>query len=291
MHMVLKCVQMYSNFKKCKKKCAKVVKHGVGLTRIIECKAGENIHYDVSNEIAIWWRHQMETFSALLVICARNSPVTGEFPAQRPVTLSFDVFFDLRRNTRLSKQLWDWINGWVNNREAGYLRRHRGHHDVIVMYPCQTSTAQPLKFGNGEVINVIKVPGIKVDPCLIKRTPDHRTLTGPWMMFLCGMFLPWMLLRKEVWFKRLLQMLRVLWHSRCSGNRCNELDCFMAYFATCARGLWNRLAVTGQYSGRFIHGSRVTKHRPSVRFSPSFRIIELLYLLYITFIFGRCPRS
>ena len=38
----------------------------------------------------------METFSALLAICARNSPVTGEFPAQRPVTRSFDVFFDLR---------------------------------------------------------------------------------------------------------------------------------------------------------------------------------------------------
>ena len=46
----------------------------------------------------------METFSALLAICAGNSPVTGEFPAQRPVTLSFDVFFDLRPNKRLSKQ-------------------------------------------------------------------------------------------------------------------------------------------------------------------------------------------
>ena len=39
----------------------------------------------------------METFSALLAICAGNSPVvSGEFPAQRPVTRSFDVFFDLR---------------------------------------------------------------------------------------------------------------------------------------------------------------------------------------------------
>ena len=43
-----------------------------------------------------WWRHQMETFSALLVLCAGNSPVTGEFPSQRPVTRSFDVVFDLR---------------------------------------------------------------------------------------------------------------------------------------------------------------------------------------------------
>ena len=48
-----------------------------------------------------WWRYQMETFSALLALCAGNSPVTGEFPAQRPVTRSFDVFVDLRSNTRL----------------------------------------------------------------------------------------------------------------------------------------------------------------------------------------------
>ena len=46
----------------------------------------------------------------------------GEFPTQRPVTRNFDVFFDLRLN-----------NGWVNNREAGDLRRHSGHYDVSVM--------------------------------------------------------------------------------------------------------------------------------------------------------------
>ena len=45
--------------------------------------------------------HEMETFSALLALCAENSPV--------------------------------WINDWVNNREAGDLRRHRTHDDVIVM--------------------------------------------------------------------------------------------------------------------------------------------------------------
>ena len=46
--------------------------------------------------------------SALLAICAGNSPVSGELPAQRPVTRSFDVSFDLRLNKRLSKQWWDW---------------------------------------------------------------------------------------------------------------------------------------------------------------------------------------
>ena len=55
-----------------------------------------------------WWRHQMETFSALLAICAGNSPVADEFPSQRPVTRSFGVFFDLRLNKRLSKQSWGW---------------------------------------------------------------------------------------------------------------------------------------------------------------------------------------
>ena len=55
-----------------------------------------------------WWRHQMETFSALLAFCAGNSPVTGEFSAQRQVTRSFDVFFDLRQNPKLSKQWRRW---------------------------------------------------------------------------------------------------------------------------------------------------------------------------------------
>ena len=63
-----------------------------------------------------WWRHQMETFSALLALCAGNSLV----PSQWPVTRSFDVFFGLR-------------NGWVNNREPGDLRRNRAHYDVTVM--------------------------------------------------------------------------------------------------------------------------------------------------------------
>ena len=69
-----------------------------------------------------WWRHQMETVSALLAICAGNSPVPGEFPAQRPVTRSFDVSFDLRLNKRLRKHSWGW-----------WLRRYRAHYGVIVM--------------------------------------------------------------------------------------------------------------------------------------------------------------
>ena len=84
-----------------------------------------------------WWRHQMEAFSAVLAICAANSPVTGKFPAQRPVTRSIDVFFDLRLNTHLSKQSWGWWfetpscplwchnnvdeSGWSSNRHISIL--------------------------------------------------------------------------------------------------------------------------------------------------------------------------
>ena len=69
-----------------------------------------------------WWRHQMETFSALLAFCARNSPVTGEFPVQGQW-----------RGALVFSLICAWINGWVNNREAGDLRRHRAHYNVIVM--------------------------------------------------------------------------------------------------------------------------------------------------------------
>ena len=58
--------------------------------------------------LVTWWRHRTETFSVLLAICAGNSPVTGEFPTQRPVTRSFDIFFDLCLNKPLSKQSWGW---------------------------------------------------------------------------------------------------------------------------------------------------------------------------------------
>ena len=59
-----------------------------------------------------WWRHPMETFSPLLTLCEGNSPVTGEFPhkGQWRGALMFSLIFA-------------WTNGWVNNRDAGDLRR------------------------------------------------------------------------------------------------------------------------------------------------------------------------
>ena len=100
-------------------------RHCNGICRTNQHTCGPNIHCDLilqfmchehvrdgirTRYVYPWWRHRMETFSALLAICATNSPLTGEFPAQRPVTRRFDVFFDLCLNEGVSKQSWGW---WI----------------------------------------------------------------------------------------------------------------------------------------------------------------------------------
>ena len=83
-----------------------------------------------------WWRHQTETFSALLAICAGNSPFPGEFPAQRPVTRSFDILFDMSLNKRLRKQWWGW---WFETQSCPLWRHcnvnhmHCGNHTIVTV--------------------------------------------------------------------------------------------------------------------------------------------------------------
>ena len=69
-----------------------------------------------------WWRHQIETFSALLAICAGNSPV----PVNSPHKGQW-------RGALMFSLISAWINGWANNREASDLRRNSAHYDVIAM--------------------------------------------------------------------------------------------------------------------------------------------------------------
>ena len=108
----------------------------------------------ISLLLVTWWRHQMETFSALLAICAGNSPVSGELPAQRPVTRSFDVFFDRRLNKRLSKQWWDW---WFETL-SGPLCRHWNELKIILTIRsrfcdiCHNKLFKLTFFGNWRVI-------------------------------------------------------------------------------------------------------------------------------------------
>ena len=70
-----------------------------------------------------WWRHQMETFFALLALCEgiHRLPVDSPHKGQWQETLMFSL-------------ICPWTNSWSKNRDAGDLRRHRAHYDVTLMY-------------------------------------------------------------------------------------------------------------------------------------------------------------
>ena len=59
------------------------------------CHAAVLLALNCRGATVSWWRHQMKTVPALQALGVANLPVTGESPAQKPVTRSFDVFFDL----------------------------------------------------------------------------------------------------------------------------------------------------------------------------------------------------
>ena len=75
-----------------------------------------------AHKVGTWWRHQMETFSTLLafVRAIHRSPVNSPHKGQWRVALVFSL-------------ICAWINGWVNNREAGNLRHPDAHYDVTIM--------------------------------------------------------------------------------------------------------------------------------------------------------------
>ena len=104
----------------------------------------------------------METFSALLAICAGNSPV----PVNSPHKGQW-------RGALMFSLIYAWINDWVNNREAGDLRRQRGHYDVIVMIwqfvcnsskelPGHTSSCSWLLFGPAITLVCNRTPGYQL---------------------------------------------------------------------------------------------------------------------------------
>ena len=86
----------------------------------------------------------METFSALLAFCARNSPHKGQW-----------------REALMCSLIYARINAWVSNHEAGDLRRYRAHYDVTVM----TAMVLPIKLCtypvnvNGFVASLLVPPG------------------------------------------------------------------------------------------------------------------------------------
>ena len=68
----------------------------------------------------------MEPFSALLALCMGNSPV----PVNSPHKGQW-------RGALMFSLIYVWLNDWVNNRDAGDLKRQRGHYDVnIIIQVC-----------------------------------------------------------------------------------------------------------------------------------------------------------
>ena len=80
-----------------------------------------------------WCRHQMETFAALLALCEGNPPVTGGFPSQRPVTRSFDVFFNLSLNKLLNKKSRRW---WFETPSRSSWRHCNVEHGRVITSHC-----------------------------------------------------------------------------------------------------------------------------------------------------------
>ena len=118
-----------------------------------QCRPCKEVgHPGVHSGWRVWWRHQRETFSALLAICAGNSLVTCEFPTQRPVTRSFVVTFDLRLNKRSSKQSWGW---WFQTpscplwRQCHVLRLWWNAHYFLYILLC--GTFKPWCYGNANM--------------------------------------------------------------------------------------------------------------------------------------------
>ena len=114
-----------------------------------------------------WWRHQMETFSALLASCAGNSPVPVNFPhkGQWRAALMFAL-------------ICVWINAWINNRKAGDLRRYCAHYDVIVMRRicctdrCICVSSSPLRWRHSERNGV---SNHQPHDCLLNRLVGRRS--------------------------------------------------------------------------------------------------------------------
>ena len=86
--------------------------------RLLHARGGFNCWWRSTT----WWRHQMQTFSALLALCGGNSPIIGEFPRKGQW-----------RGALIFSLICAWTNGWANHWDASDLRRHRAHYSITVM--------------------------------------------------------------------------------------------------------------------------------------------------------------
>ena len=113
--------------------------------------------------------HHMDTFSALLAFCAGNSPVTSEFPAQRPVTQSFDVSFDQRLNNWLCKQL---TRRWFQTTSRPSWRHCNGYTRFVHAMTQRHMIGTVWSMNMSEIIDQYKVSQISTNDFIAIQTME-----------------------------------------------------------------------------------------------------------------------
>ena len=88
----------------------------------------------LDNQIT-WWRHQIETFSAVQALYEGYPPVTGGSPHKKTVMQIFDIFFDLRLNKRLKIQSIRW---WFETPSCSLWRHCNIPSKIKSFYTLQT---------------------------------------------------------------------------------------------------------------------------------------------------------
>ena len=116
----------------------------------------------------IWWRHQMETFSALLATLRgiHRSPVNSPYKGQWRRALIFSL-------------ICVWINGWVNTREAGDLRCYCAHYEVRVM-EISNSQMTPFVLPRAAICPNLR---IRVLPCYVTHLPHCYNVSNHWQLY------------------------------------------------------------------------------------------------------------
>ena len=89
--------------------------------------------WDVTQIQMLWWGSHKIFKSMMTSPNGKNFPVTGPLYGEFTGKRVYSPHKGKWRGALMFYLICAWINGWVNNREAGDLRRHRSHYDVIVM--------------------------------------------------------------------------------------------------------------------------------------------------------------
>ena len=86
------------------------------------------------SQLGQWWLEPVKVGIIMMTSSNGNffcvtGPLCREFTGHQRIPLKKATYAELL----MFSLICDWINGWVNNRKAGDLRRHRAHYDVTVM--------------------------------------------------------------------------------------------------------------------------------------------------------------